>query len=229
LIVVLQGDLVCFFRAPPRIVRNVLRNISASPAASSRSPASVPRLFQSPALLSDAVRRLGLAATDRTLASINPKRTDDGPDNILRIMTNLLTFSQHKFRRESDSKHDEIPASYSLIPVRRSTVYLVRDVDIARADRKVAEQYVFESDSLSELCDKNARIASANLRFDHARVFRVLQSLFPTLEKDSAAPSNVPLRFSLLAREIMTRLQVSTTRLSSSLVLILLIGIPSAR
>lgn len=163
----------------------------------------MPRLFQPPALLSDAVRRLGLAATDRTLTSIAPRKTDDGPDNILRIMTNLLTFSQQKFRRDSDSKLPEIPASYSLIPVRRSTVFIARDVDIARGDKKVAEQYVFESDSLSELCDKNASIASAHLRFDHARVFRVLQSLFPPSEKDGSPRSN---GFSSLAREIVARL-----------------------
>jgi len=196
---------VCFFRAPPRIVRNVLRDISVSPSVSSRAPESVPRLFQSPALLSDAVRRLGLAATDRTLVSIAQRRTDDGPDNILRIMTNLLTFTHHKLRRESDPKPlNDIPASYSLIPMRRSTVYIMRSVDVARTDKKVAGEYVFESDNLSKLCDKNACIASAHLRYDHVRVFRVLQSLFPTSDKGDVI--NTSNGFSPLSHEIVTRL-----------------------
>ena len=122
-------------------------------------------------------------------------------------MTNLLTFSQQKFRKESDSKPlDEIPASYSLIPMRRSTVYIMREVDIAMADKTVAQQYIFEANSLSELCDKNARIASAHLRFDHARIFRVLQSLFPISVKVGATSLNVPYQFSSLAHEIVIRL-----------------------
>lgn len=188
----------------------------------------MPRFFQSPALLSDAVRRLGLAATDRTLASISPRRTDDGPENILRIMTNLLTFSQQKFRRDSDSKPlDEIPASYSLIPMRRSTVYIMQTVDAARMDKKVAGEYVFESDSISELCDKNACVASAHLRYDHARVFRVLQTLFPTSRKNDVAPLNFPHEFGSLAHEIVSRLCVPNEYASSTLVMILRTDMPS--
>ncbi|KIK52863.1 hypothetical protein GYMLUDRAFT_233211 [Collybiopsis luxurians FD-317 M1] len=109
-----NGELVCFFRAPPRIVRNTIGNVlsqSRSPARSSVEPShpdrdsasnnnegtstecgadaevaqghrtsSSPQAFhQSPALLSDAVRRLGLAATDRETAirSILPPSTSD--------------------------------------------------------------------------------------------------------------------------------------------------------
>lgn len=198
------GDLICFFRAPPRIVRNVLRDISSSSAASaSHSQESVPRLLQSPALVSDAVRRLGLAAKDKTMAPVDPRRADDGPDNILRIMTNLLTFSQHKFRRDSEPKQkplDEIPANYSLIPMRRSTVYIMRHVDVARADKSVAAEYLFEGQSLSHVCDENAKIATSQSRYDHARVFRVLQSLFPHSEKSNLAS------FGSLAHQIVTRL-----------------------
>jgi hypothetical protein len=78
----------------------------------------------------------------------------------------------------------------------------MRNVNVAKADRKVAEQYVFESNSLSELCDRNARIASAHMRFDHARVFRILQSLFPSSDKDGTTSKG----FSSLAWEIITRL-----------------------
>jgi len=83
-------------------------------------------------------------------------------------------------------------------------VYIMRDVDVARTDKKVAGEYVFESESLSGLCDKNARIASAHLRYDHARVFRMLQSLFPT--SDKVIPLNIPSGFGSLAHEIVTRL-----------------------
>jgi hypothetical protein len=183
-------------------VHNPLRDISVSSDLASHSRESVPRLFQSPALLSDAVRRLGLAATDRSVAALDLRKADDGPDNILRIMTNLLTFSHQKYRGESESKPlDGI--QYSLIPNRRNTVY-IRRVDVARADKKVAREYVFESKSLSALCEQNARIASANMRYDHARVFMVLQSLFPSSEKGDTATSSTG--FGVLAHQIVTRL-----------------------
>lgn len=205
----LPGDLICFFRAPPRIVWNPLRDISVSSTAS-RSREPVSRLFQSPALLSDAVRRLGLAATDRSVLAVDWKKVDDGPDNILRIMTNLLTFSQQKYRRESESKPlGEIPASYSLIPPRRNTVYIMRGVDVARADKKVAREYVFESETLSTLCGENARIANANRRYDHARIFMMLQSLFPSSAKGDAIDASLSAAssgFGLLAHQIVTRL-----------------------
>lgn len=150
---------------------------------------SLPRLFQPPALLSDAVRRLGLAATDRSVSALDPRKVGDGPDNILRIMTNLLTVSQ--------------TSDYSYIPNRRNTVYL-RRVDVARADKTVAKEYVFESKSLAALCEENVRIASANMRYDHARVFMVLRSLFPNSGKgDIVTLSN---GFGLLAHQIINRL-----------------------
>lgn len=187
-----------------RIVHNPLRDISVSSDVASHSRESVPRLFQSPALLSDAVRRLGLAATDRSVAALDLRKADDGPDNILRIMTNLLTFSQQKYRRESEPKPlDGIPGKYSLVPNRRNTVY-IRSVDVAKADKRVAREYVFESKSLSTLCKENAQIASANMRYDHARIFMVLQSLFPSSGKgDTATMSS---GFGLLAHQIVTRL-----------------------
>ncbi|EGN97137.1 hypothetical protein SERLA73DRAFT_57400 [Serpula lacrymans var. lacrymans S7.3] len=176
-----NGELVCFFRAPPRIVRNPLREIStSSAAAATHSPETVPRFFQSPALLADAVRRLGLAATDRMVDLADPKRAEDG-DNILRIMTNLLTFSQQKVRRESESNSlDDIPASYSLIPMRRSTIFIKYPSDITNANRTVAAEYIFESQNLANLCETNAHIAKVNGQLHHERVFKTLQALFPS-------------------------------------------------
>ncbi|KAF9073093.1 hypothetical protein BDP27DRAFT_1391109 [Rhodocollybia butyracea] len=85
-----NGELVCFFRAPPRIVRNAVTTIvsqSKSPARSIEQannaereqvninnnenngtldePSSPQAFHQSPALVADAVRRLNLAAADR--------------------------------------------------------------------------------------------------------------------------------------------------------------------
>ncbi|KAF5386494.1 hypothetical protein D9757_005834 [Collybiopsis confluens] len=96
----LLGELVCFFRAPPRIVRNAIGNVlsqsrssaqssverplpdrdvvingnddphsESRPAAGTTHTPPPPQTFhQSPALISDAVRRLGLAATDRDVS-----------------------------------------------------------------------------------------------------------------------------------------------------------------
>jgi hypothetical protein len=140
-------------------------------------------LFQSPALLSDAVRRLGLTAIDRSLNPFDPKKADDG-ENILRIMTNLLTFSQQKSRRDSESVKplNGIPSNYSLLPC-RYTVFVSRTTDLAGADKKVALEYVFESSNLSTVCEKNAAIAREHGRYDHERIFHTLRSLFPLLRK----------------------------------------------
>ncbi|KAF9442618.1 hypothetical protein P691DRAFT_789193 [Macrolepiota fuliginosa MF-IS2] len=108
------GELICFFRAPPRLVRPVLENVGnakLSEAASqqlhqqqqpaqqdeeeqshvSREP-SKSRVFPSPALLSDAVRRLTLAAVDRTYV---PDPRKQRGDEMAHIMTDLLTLSRH--------------------------------------------------------------------------------------------------------------------------------------
>lgn len=193
-------------------MRNLLRDISVSPAKTSRAPDTVPRLFQSPALLSDAVRRLGLAATDRVLKPVDPKRAEDG-DNILRIMTNLLTFSQQKIRRDSESSKplDDIPASYSLLPTRRSTVFIANTTHFAGADKKVAVEYIFQSDTLAAVCETNSLIAKEHGRYDHERVFRTLGSLFPTPKPGDnmdSVPSFVPSGPNSLFYQVISRLWV---------------------
>ncbi|KAH7909417.1 hypothetical protein BJ138DRAFT_232760 [Hygrophoropsis aurantiaca] len=184
-----NGELICFFRAPPRIVRNVTRDISASSATASQS-AAAPRFFQSPALLSDAVRRLGLAATDRKAEAVDTRHVEEG-DNTLRIMTNLLTFSHHKGRRGSVADSvDSMPPNYALLPTRRSTVFITRPVDVASIKRKVAAEYVFESQSLEKMCEANASIARNNGQFNHERVFKTLQTLFPSSSTTNAVKYN---------------------------------------
>ncbi|KAH0828570.1 hypothetical protein J3R83DRAFT_2840 [Lanmaoa asiatica] len=129
----LTEELICFFRAPPRIVRphqiSGEDQLSSSPVAAPRSPHSS-RLFQSPALLSDAVRRLGLAATDQR-AEVDSRRPGDS-EHTLRIMTNLLTFSQQRARWDFTFETQDNPvtndqgSNVSMIPTRRSTVFIRR-------------------------------------------------------------------------------------------------------
>ncbi|KAI0952525.1 hypothetical protein AcV7_008300 [Taiwanofungus camphoratus] len=177
-----NGELVCFFRAPPRIVRNPLRDISVSPSIASRGTDSAPRLFQSPALLSDAVRQLGYAAHDREVESV--ERTTEDANNILRIMTNLLTFSQQKPKRTSEHSrpYESIPASYSLRPT-RSTV-LIRDLStLVGADIIAAREYVLDAHDPAEMCRRNADTARLRGRMDHERIFKLLETVFAANRK----------------------------------------------
>ncbi|KAF8907725.1 hypothetical protein CPB84DRAFT_1813522 [Gymnopilus junonius] len=230
-----NGELICFFRAPPRLVRNVLRDLTGTGAGVSKGADSAattsataqpqappedqqtPQLqppykasyFQSPALVSDAVRRLGLAAQDRTVQPIDPRKPETEL-NILRAMTNLLTIPQRQLRHDSNygaRGHSQYPAEDSgtagasatgqnryatlLATMRRSTVFLSSTRYFTGADQKVAEDYVFSmalsgdgmgsssgSNSLGEVCERNAAAARKHGRFDHERVFRTLRTLF---------------------------------------------------
>jgi hypothetical protein len=195
-----QGELVCFFRAPPRIVRHVLRDlsISVSPAKTvSDIPTTghdsvdltaehtAPRVFRSPALIADAVRRLSLAATDRVVKPLDPRRPQDG-DHILRIMTNLLTFSHDTSQHHRDSEssrlrgEDTVPSNSFAYPTQRSTVFITNTTHISGGDRKVAIGYVFEGETLAMVCQKNAEVAREHGRYDHERIFKILQALFPS-------------------------------------------------
>ncbi|KAJ6537274.1 hypothetical protein DFH09DRAFT_1369220 [Mycena vulgaris] len=204
-----NGELVCFFRAPPRIVRHVLRDLSssASPAKSvSDIPTTThdsvdlgsehaqPRVFRSPALMADAVRRLSLAATDRVVKPLDPRRPQEG-DHILRIMTNLLTFS-HDMTHHRDSESSRPRGedgfrrdSFEYPAPRRSTVFITNTTHISGADRKVAMGYVFEAETLALLCQKNAAVAREHGRYDHERIFSILHALFPGFG-DGAVPLN---------------------------------------
>lgn len=202
-----SGELVCFFRAPPRIVRNVLRGLSDSPATPSDDPPQMtevaPRMFQSPSLISDAVRRLGLSAMDRQAKPSNHRKPEDG-NNILRIMTNLLTFSQHKVRRDSETKPlGDLLKSYALLAPRRSTVFIASTTNISGGDKKVAVQYIFQSDNIVDVCRTNARIAQEHGRYDHERIFNTLRAIFPTAEQEQ---NGMMWTFDQLSLQIIMRL-----------------------
>lgn len=182
------GQLVCFFRAPPRIVRNPLREISMSPSVASRAPDSAPRLFQSPALLSDAVKLLSSAAQDRGPESIERKRGEDGSNsnNVLRIMDNLFTFSRRphphptsfsKPRRVSENSR-QVDENYALLSTRRSSVYIKSTEGVLGIpDMEAAVRYVLQGRDFADICKTNASVARLLGRSDHERVFRTLHVL----------------------------------------------------
>ncbi|OAX43953.1 hypothetical protein K503DRAFT_730449 [Rhizopogon vinicolor AM-OR11-026] len=200
-----NGELVCFFRAPPRIVRNPKNEISASPAATpaSRASPSAQRLFQSPALLSDAVRRLGMAAIDRDRRLDSLSQSSGDNDTTTRIMTNLLTFSSHQHnRRESTAAStNSLPTAnpnYAKVsvPTRRSTVFIEVPADAVFARRKVAEAYVFgcNGESVGAICEANVKIAHEHGQWNHERVWRILGGLFPTSVTNGTGPTKVARR-----------------------------------
>ncbi|KAG6873263.1 hypothetical protein C0995_001037 [Termitomyces sp. Mi166 len=228
-----NGELVCFFRAPTRIVKNVLRGLSDSPATPSEEPASTPsppadpapapRMFQSPSLLSDAVRRLSLSAKDRQQKGADMRRLGDR-HNILRIMTNLLTLQPKPKSAQGSETSERRPLgdllkSYALLSAPpRSTVFLGPTTNIAGGDRKVATDYVFgdaedvgqspearRGGGLKEMCVKNAKFARQHGRYDHERAFRTLQAFVPSSSQTIAA-------FDLLAVKIIMGLYEDFSR-----------------
>jgi hypothetical protein len=163
---------VYFFRALPR-----MRDMSTSNIAQSH---------RSPALVSEAVSRLESVSTSRQSNSSESKSTDrrvgDG-QHILRIMTNLFTHSRPKFGTDLDLKHVDDATTHPSIAHRRSVVYILSNPDYAIADRMPATEYVFKSDTPANVCGQNAAVARRYGRFDHERVFRILQAVFAGYEK----------------------------------------------
>ncbi|KAF9527133.1 hypothetical protein CPB83DRAFT_856798 [Crepidotus variabilis] len=217
-----NGELICFFRAAPRIVRRDIRgasedsntkgedstSIQDGPQQSLSSQQPKTSYFQSPALVADAVRRLGLAATDRTVQPIDPRHPEAGI-TILKAMTNLLTVSQpqqQRIRRDREMGGDPMQNHFG--SVKRSTVFLLSTRNIAGADQKAGKDYIFSvgGGSLAEVCERNADFAKLHGRFDHERVFRTLKTLFRQPQNDGDKWR--PLGFSSdhLAKEVITRL-----------------------
>ncbi|KAJ3726694.1 hypothetical protein C8R42DRAFT_694325 [Lentinula raphanica] len=182
-----NGELVCFFRAPPRIVRNAnsLMSHSRSPARNhsnfDRESLNFETFQRSPALVSDAVRRLTLAARDRD-GSYPTQLYPSAPQvqaQITRIMTNLLTFPRHRGRRQSnsfqsalgldasgdgaqmmDNGEEEImrsgQRSYSTLALvagstRKSQVVIANTTGLVGGDKSVAEDYVFSAEQCRDL------------------------------------------------------------------------------
>lgn len=234
-----NGELVCFFRASPRIVRNVLRGLTNGTASGSdvtpMSPpkqleelpvtphpapgfpdpeggvggVGIPGMLRSPTLVRDAVYKLGMAAKDSGKGIMKALgeggRREEAGNDIVRVMANVLAYSrQQKSRRESEGNHHHHPMSgpgsvnggdggrdYAFVAT-RSTVFLVSTNETAGPDKKVAVGYVYacpeEAGLLTEVCARNANNARACGRYDHERVFKMLQTLF--VEKETGFASD---------------------------------------
>ncbi|KAJ3812903.1 hypothetical protein F5876DRAFT_36386 [Lentinula aff. lateritia] len=176
-----NGELVCFFRAPPRIMRNAVNTLishSRSPARSSEERHTEREAFhQSPALISDAVRRLSLAARDRDSTTQTHPSPAQVQAQITRVMTNLLTFPRHRGRRHQ--------RSYSALALmagspRRSEVVISNTTGLVGGDKSVAEDYIFLPTTFVQICDLNAAAARLHGRYDHERIFRSIGALLAT-------------------------------------------------
>jgi hypothetical protein len=167
---------VCFQATTLRIVRRLSGDVSVTSAKSSHA-------LKSPALVTDAIRRLNLASLDRPPGSQECKSLDrraNGGQDILRIMTNLFTYSRPTEVPDLDAKHvnvNETTGARQPIVLRRSVVHIMSTVDSATPDRRVAAEYVFVSGTVEDTCEQNAIVAHRYGRFDHERIFRMMQAV----------------------------------------------------
>ena len=134
-----------------------------SPSVASRAPDTTPHLFQSPALLTDAIKRLSAAVRDRQSVSSERKRADDasgggsrGATNVFRIMDNLFTFSHGlapsmhpgsagKVRRVSENSRQTAEEDFQVLQTitRRSSVFIKSAEGVLGVpDPEVAARYV---------------------------------------------------------------------------------------
>ncbi|KAF5346263.1 hypothetical protein D9756_011276 [Leucocoprinus leucothites] len=209
-----NGELICFFRAPLRLVMQNVRGGKTADSTPQKRPSSTQQsvgpvddddhqkreqvdtsqtqMFSYPALLSDAVKRLTLAAVDRSYAP-DPRRQKG--EDMGRIMTDLLTLSQHR-DRQAEAKGGitgdgaQQPLSQggqaannqvAVIQVRRSMMYASNINWLDGPDKKVAAGYVFEANTLAGVCEKNAAVAGECRRYDHERVWRTLEALLQNM------------------------------------------------
>lgn len=190
---------MCIFRSLLRLVKTPPRDISVAPTLSSREvEPAVPGHLQTPVQLSEAVRRLAVAANDRSFGfgSFDSRERDDA-ENILRIMNNLLSFSHPKQVRsvtpgttqEHQQPSQSVVGKYSLLPKQLTTVFIKDRSYIVGAHRAIAEDYVLYPYNPLALCLENARIAHEHARLDHERMFRTLATIMkhgPLNTKSSA-------------------------------------------
>ncbi|KAF5337912.1 hypothetical protein D9758_013131 [Tetrapyrgos nigripes] len=217
-----QGSFGPNGKAPPRLVQNVIHTLSISSAKNSEpSPVvgdePIPRLFQSPSLVNEAIRRLSQAASDRPPKPVDNKRPESG-DHISRIMTNLLTFPHHRLRRESESVRSENANNQmAMVAPRRSTVAISNTTTITGGDRRVAVDYVFISHDILSLCAMNASVATSHGRYDHERLFKALGALLGT--GATSAPST-----NLLTKQMLQQI-ISTLRAQKDVQMLAMVAV----
>ena len=160
-----------------------MHELSVSPSVPQRPVESIPHILQSPALVSDAVRRLTVASHDRQIVASDSYRARDEGDSILSIMSNLLLFSRLNKRRLSEQSRmlDEIPASYHLLPPQVITVHLRNASYMVGACRDTATEYIFDGKSLEDMCDVNEKVAREHERWDHERFFKTMKIFLPSM------------------------------------------------
>lgn len=175
-----SGQLVCIFRSLPRLVKTVPQDLSATPALPSRESDGVPRLFRSPLQLSDAVRRLAVAANDHSYDFLDSRDPED-MESILRIMNNFFSFSQPRQDNSEPTHPENVQSNYSLLP--KLTIVFVKDKSsVVGAHRSLAADYLFNIDDPVVYCMSNADIARQHYRLDHERVLLSLAAIFKGLD-----------------------------------------------
>jgi hypothetical protein len=107
--------------------------------------------------------------------------------------------------RDSDAKPLEGTASYSLVPLSRSMVFIMGTGDMPLYDRRVAAEYIFDGSPVADICEKNAITARKYGRYDHERTFSTLRSFVSSLSYDGGGPKN-PFTSNPLAHQVVTRL-----------------------
>ncbi|KAJ3484289.1 hypothetical protein NLI96_g5740 [Meripilus lineatus] len=186
-----NGQLVCFFRPPPRIMRTTTREVSASPSVGSRGPDSGPRSSRSPGMLSDAIRRLARASTDT-----DEVVTESGEESssVLRIMSNLFSYSPPKGRKASEQskQQEDSPDNFALRRVATPSTILVADVSqFLGIDIAAAAEYKYTTTNPLDWCKVNSEIARRHNRIDHERVFGVLQIMLVNVQKAHAHSESI--------------------------------------
>ncbi|KAJ7894421.1 hypothetical protein B0H14DRAFT_3854291 [Mycena olivaceomarginata] len=195
-----NGELVCFFRAPPRIVRHVLRDlsISVSPAKTvSDIPTTghdsvdltaehtAPRVFRSPALIAEccpATESCGDGPCCEATRSSPPPGWGPHPadhDQPVDVLARHVA-APSRLGVVTAARRGHRTLEQLRVPTQRSTVFITNTTHISGGDRKVAIGYVFEAETLAMVCQKNAEVAREHGRYDHERIFKILQALFPS-------------------------------------------------
>ena len=108
------------------------------------------------------------------------------PNNVLRIMDNLFTFSHTAYphaaplgkpRRVSENSRP-VEDDYALLPPRRRSVFIKgMEGILGIADTKAAARYVLSGWDFADICKTNMAVARLLGRSDHERVVGMLHVL----------------------------------------------------
>jgi hypothetical protein len=125
------------------------------------------------------MQRLASVARDRPPVSASVKRDED-TTNILRLMTNLLTYPavDRSLMSPPGSGHPGDDTAYQILSVRRSTVSIRDASAMLGLDRELAGQLIFDApNGLPEVFRRNAVAAYRLGQLQHCRIFSMLEAL----------------------------------------------------